>query len=276
MGRLSRNVISLAACLFLLSGCGIQRLFSPAKPPPPMPASVPADLFWKRLADRRNTLADLRGLAQVQVRTDRRRVALDDVVVVIRQAEALRLEGIGPFGQPLFLFVTDGEWLALHRIRDNRLIVGTASTRNLERLFGLAVAPQSLLRTLLGDIPLSPLPTGGDLAYREDERLYLWESTQPGADANYRVWFDPHGLQLVRFEMEDTAGSVVMRVNYGDFQQYGEVLLPTRIDVVEPATQRQAIWQYKDVQLNTDVPADLFRVEPPPQTEIRMLDEDPA
>ena len=76
--------------------------------------------------------------------------------------------------------------------------------------------------------------------------------------------------------MENAAGSVVMRVNYGDFQQYGEVLLPTRIDVVEPATQRQAIWQYKDVQLNTDVPADLFRVEPPPQTEIRMLDEDPA
>ena len=181
MGRLSRNVISLAACLFLLSGCGIQRLFSPAKPPPPMPASVPADLFWKRLADRRNTLADLRGLAQVQVRTDRRRVGLDDVVVVIRQAEALRLEGIGPFGQPLFLFVTDGEWLALHRIRDNRLIVGTASTRNLERLFGLAVAPQSLLRTLLGDIPLSPLPTDGDLAYQEDERLYLWEKHAAGS-----------------------------------------------------------------------------------------------
>ena len=189
------------------------------------------------------------GLAKVQARTDQGSVALDDVVVVVRHAEALRLEGIGPFGQPLFLFVTDGEWLALHRIRDNRLVVGAASTRNLERLFGIAVAPQSLLRTLLGDIPLSPLPTDGDLAYQEDERLYMWENTQPGPDPNYRVWFDPQGLHPVRFEMEDAAGSVVMRVNYGDFQQHGDVSLPTRIDVVEPATQRQVVWQYKDVQL---------------------------
>ena len=76
--------------------------------------------------------------------------------------------------------------------------------------------------------------------------------------------------------MEDASGSVVMRVNYGDFQQHGAVLLPARIDVVEPETQRQAVWRYTDVQLNTEVSADLFRVQPPPQTEIRVLKEDPA
>lgn len=275
MGRLSRNAISLVVSLFLLSGCGGLRLFSPPEQrPPPLPASVPAEPFWKQLAERRNTIDDLRGLAQVHVRTDKRSVALDDVVVVVRNDEALRLEGIGPFGQPLFLFVTDGEWLALHLIRDNRLIVGPASARNLERLFGIAVAPQSLLRLLLGDVPLNPLPTNGDLAYREDERLYVWESTQPGP--GYRVWFDPQGSQPVRFEMQDAAGSVVIRVAYGDFKRYEDVLLPARIEVIEPATQRQAIWRYTDVQLNTEVPADLFRVQPPPQTEIRVLKEDPA
>lgn len=277
MRRLSRNAISLAVSLFLLSGCSGLRLFSPrTAPPPPLPASVPAEPFWKQLAERRNTIDDLRGLARVHVRTDERSVALDDVVVVVRHDEALRLEGIGPFGQPLFLFITDGEWLALHLIRDNRLIVGPASTQNLERLFGIAVAPQALLRLLLGDIPLGSLPTNGALAYREDERLYVWESTQPGAGPNYRVWFDPQALHPVRFELEDATGSVVIRVTYGDFQRYGDVLLPARIDVVEPATQRQATWHYTDVQLNTDVSADLFRVQPPPQTEIRVLKEDPA
>jgi hypothetical protein len=276
MGRLSRNAISLAVSLFLLGGCSGLRLFSPPEPPPPVPASVPAEPFWKHLTERRNALENLKGLARVQAHTDKGSAALDEVVVVVQHAEALRLEGIGPFGQPLFLFITDGEWLALHMIRDNRLVVGPASARNLERLFGIAVAPQSLLRLLLGDIPLNPLPTNGDLAYREDERLYMWESTQPGPDPNYRVWFDPQGLHPVRFEMEDAAGSVVIRVNYGDFQQHGDVLLPMRIDVAEPETQRQAVWRYTDVQLNTEVSADLFRVQPPPQTEIRVLKEDPA
>ena len=277
MGRLSRNAISFAACLFLLCGCGSLRLFSPFKPPPPpLPASIPAEPFWEQLAERRNALQNLKGLAQVQAHTDERRVALDDVVVVLRHAEALRLEGIGPFGQPLFLFITDGEWLALHMLRDNRLVVGPASARNFERLFGIAVTPDSLLRTLLGDIPLDPLPAAGDLAHLEDERLYMWESTPTGAALNYRVWFDPQGLHPVRFEMEDADGAVMMRINYGDFQRHGDVLLPARIEVVEPTTQRQALWRYTDVQLNTDVPADLFRVQPPPQTEIRVLKEDPA
>ena len=278
MGRLSRNTISLALSLFLLSGCGSLRLWlsSQPDPPSPLPASVAAEPFWKQLAERRNALENLKGLAQVQARTDKGSAALDDVVVVVRHAEALRLEGIGPFGQPLFLFITDGEWLALHMFRNNRLTVGRASARNLERLFGIAVPPESLLRTLLGDIPLDPLPTSGDLAYQEDERLYLWESTQPAPDPNYRVWFDPQGLHPVRFEMEEAAGSVVMRVTYGDFQRYGDILLPARIDVVEPTTQRQAIWRYTDVQLNTEVSADLFRVQPSPQTEVLVLKEDPA
>ena len=276
MGRLSRNAISLAVSLFLLGGCSGLRLFSPPDPPPPVPASVPAGPFWKHLTERRNALENLKGLARVRARTDKGSAALDDVVVVVRRAEALRLEGIGPFGQPLFLFITDGEWLALHMIRDNRLIVGPASARNLERLFGIAVAPQSLLRLLLGDIPLNPLPANGDLAYRKDERLYVWESTQPGSEPIYRVWFDPQRLHPVRFEMEDAAGSVVIRVNYGDFERHGDVLLPTRIDVIEPETQRQAVWRYTDVQVNTEVSANLFRVQPPPQTEIRVLKEDPA
>ena len=276
MGRLSRNAISLAVSLFLLCGCGSLSLFLPPEPSPSLPASVPAEPFWAKLAERRNALENLKGLAHVQARTDKGRVALDDVVVVLQRATALRLEGIGPFGQPLFLFVTDGENLALFRIRENRLIVGQASTRNLERLFGIGVAPRSLLRVLLGDLPLNQLPTSGDLAYLETERLYLWEGAQAGPHPKYRVWFDPQELHPVQFEMEDVSGSVVMQVNYDDFQPQGALLLPARIEVVEPATRRRAVWHYTDVQLNTEVSPDLFRVRPTPQTDIRVLSEDPA
>jgi outer membrane lipoprotein-sorting protein len=277
MVRLSRNAISLAISVFLLSGCGSLRLFSSPVPAPPLlPASVPAEPFWEKLAERRNALENLKGLARVQARTDKGRVALDDVVVIVRRAQALRLEGIGPFGQPLFLFVTDGESLALYMIRENRLVVGQASRRNLERLFGIGVSPRSLLRVLLGDIPLNQLPDDGELAFVESERLYLWEGTQAGPTPKYRVWFDPQELYPVRFEMEDGSGTVVMQVNYGDFKPQGAFLLPARIDVVEPATQRRATWHYTDVQLNTEVSADLFRVRPLPQTDIRVLTEDPV
>ena len=276
MGCLGRSGISLAVCLFLLCGCGVVQRLRPPEPAPPRPASVPAGPFWEKLAERRDAVESLQGLAHVQAVTDRRSVTLDDVVVVARQPEALRLEGIGPFGQPLFLFITDGESLVLYLIRKSRLLVGRATRGNVERLFGIGVAPQALVRVLLGDIPLHPLPTHGDLRYLEAERLYLWEGTQAGPNPTYRVWFDPQSHHPVRFELEDEAGTVVLRVTYADFQPQGALWLPARIDVVEPATQRRATWNYTDVQLNAEVSADLFRVQPPPGTDIRVLREDPA
>ena len=276
MGRLSRNGISLAVCLFLLCGCGMLQRLRPPAPAPSRPVFVPAAPIWEKLAARRSALQSVKGLAHVQAVTGRGSVTLDDVVVVARQPQALRLEGIGPFGQPLFLFVTNGEGLQLYLIRQNRLVRGRATRGNFQRLFGIGVAPQALVRVLLGDVPLNPLPTGGDLLYLQTEGLYLWEGAQAGPYPKYRVWFDAPGQNPMLFELADASGAVALRVTYADYQPQGALLVPARIGIVEPATQRRAIWRYTDVQFNAEVSDDLFRVQPPPGTDIRVLPEDPA
>ena len=199
MGRLSRNGISLAVCLFLLCGCSMLPRLRPPAPAPSRPVFVPAAPFWEKLAARRGALQSVKGLAHVQAVTGRGSVTLDDVVVVARQPQALRLEGIGPFGQPLFLFVTNGDGLELYLIRQNRLVRGRATSGNFQRLFGIGVAPQALVRVLLGDVPLDPLPTGGDLLYLQTEGLYLWEGAQAGPYPKYRVWFDAPGQNPMLF-----------------------------------------------------------------------------
>ena len=276
MGRLSRNGISLAVCLFLLCGCSMLPRLRPPAPAPSRPVFVPAAPFWEKLAARRGALQSVKGLAHVQAVTGRGSVTLDDVVVVARQPQALRLEGIGPFGQPLFLFVTNGDGLELYLIRQNRLVRGRATSGNFQRLFGIGVAPQALVRVLLGDVPLDPLPTGGDLLYLQTEGLYLWEGAQAGPYPKYRVWFDAPGQNPMLFELEDASGAVALRVTYADYQPQGALLAPARIGIVEPATQRRAIWRYTDAQFNAEVSDDLFRVQPPQGTDIQVLGEDPA
>src|SRR5712691_13113344 len=172
MVRLICGALSLGTMLLWLAGC--QSIPNPWRglPHPPTPLSS-AKPVWEHLAARRQTLANLKGLARVRLRVALRDATLEDAVVVLQRFEAIRLEGIGPVGQPLFLLIADAQQLSLYAPQEGRLLTGVASAENLLRLFGIAVTPTALQYVLLGDVPLVTLPTAGAFAYRERENLYL-------------------------------------------------------------------------------------------------------
>jgi hypothetical protein len=143
MARLVRGALSLGALLLWLAGC--QRIPNPWQelPPPPTPLSSAAPV-WEHLAARRQALDNLKGLARVRLRGAVRDATLDDAVVVLQGFEAIRLEGIGPVGQPLFLLIADAHQLSFYDPQEGRLLTGAASAENLLRLFGIALAPKTL------------------------------------------------------------------------------------------------------------------------------------
>src|SRR5262249_22946749 len=159
---------------------------------------------------------NLRGLAHVELRAGIQHATLDDAVVVLRRFEAIRLEAIGPVGQPLFLLIADAHQLSLYTPQEGRLLTGAASAENLMRLFGVALTPTALEYILMGDVPLATLPTVGAFAYRASENLYLWQGRVPASPQSYQIWFEPYNLQPVRLEMADVTGQLVLQVWYED------------------------------------------------------------
>ena len=181
MVRLSSGVLSLCGVLLLVVGC--RGAFSPgASLPPVCTASLPtAESLWQHLALRRQTFQNLKGLAQAQFYSPTHNLGVDSVVVVLQRFEAMRLEGIGSLGQPLFLLVSDGQRFSYYAPQDARLISGAASAHNMERVFGITLAPNALHAMLIGDIPLATLPVGGKMAYLPQSNRYLWEgAVSPG------------------------------------------------------------------------------------------------
>ena len=266
MVRLVWGALSCCMALWLLTGCrGIVSPWQGLPPPPELLSN--AEPIWQHLAMRRRTLRDLKGLAQVQVRVGTRNAALDDVVVVVQSEAGLRFEGIGPLGQPLFLFIAHQQQLTLYAPQEGRLISGAASVENTQRLLGIALAPMALQYLLLGDIPLVTLPTTGRLVYRARDNLYRLDGADPQQETSYRAWFEPYHLQPVRFEMTDARGQLVLLVRYEAFQRLGTFLLPYHIIVEQPVAGHRAVWQYTEVQVNTGVQPALFRLQVPPGTE---------
>jgi outer membrane lipoprotein-sorting protein len=275
MVRLVCGTLSLGTVLLWVAGChSIPNPWQGLPPPATLLAS--AEPVWAHLAARRQSLDSLKGLAHVELRAGLRNATLEDAVVVLQRFEAIRLEGIGPVGQPLFLLIADAHQLSLYTPQEGRLLTGAASADNLMRLFGIALTPTALEYILMGDVPLVTLPTAGALAYRARDNLYLWQGRVPPEPQSYRIWFEPYDLQPVRFEMEDAGGQLVLQVRYEDFQRLSGFMMPYHITVVQPVVGRRVVWHYKDVQLNASLTQALFRMRVPVGTARVAIEELPA
>jgi hypothetical protein len=250
--------------LFVCAGC--RGAVAPGPLPPEQRLTTAAPI-WQQLSARRNTFQTLQGLATVRLLSPRQNVSLDNVVVVLQGYESTRLEGLGALGQPLFLLVADQGRFSFYAPQEARLLSGTASARNLERTFGIALEPRALQAMLIGDLPWAVLPDGGPLAYRPRENVYFWEGKMPQQVGTYRFWFDVTHLQPVRFEVEDGLGRLVLRAQYDDLQQRDGFWLPQRITVEQPLAGQQVDWRYSEVQLNVRVAPTLFHIRVPVGTE---------
>jgi hypothetical protein len=167
--------------------------------------------------------------------------------------------------------IADAQRFSFYTPQDARLISGTASAQNLSQLLGIAVAPTVLQYVLVGDVPFDTLPETGTLTYRSRYNLYVWEGKGPEPWQECRIWFEPYHFQPVRFEITQLFGEVILQVQYEDFQPVGNLTLPRRIMMAQPAAEHQVVWHYTDVQLNTRVSSALFRMRVPPGTQRHEL-----
>jgi outer membrane lipoprotein-sorting protein len=221
--------------------------------------------IWQHLRVRRTTYENLKGLAQLHLHTPQGSGTVNDVVVVLERFDGVRLEGIGPLGQALFLLVSDGHRFSLYFPQERRVISGPTSTQQL--LLGLQVAPKLLPYLLVGDVPLTTLPETGRLSYLGQEEAYLWEGDDPQEPWHYRIWFDPYRLLPVRCELATLAGEIVLQVTYADFRHLDGLTLPYQITLTQPSADREVQWSYSEVQINAGVTSTLFHLRLPPGVE---------
>jgi hypothetical protein len=266
MKNLCYSVISLGLILVLQACRGT--LPPHERPAPPQTLLTTAEPIWQRLIARRAAYQSLKGLAELRLYTTNGKGSIDNTTVVLDDFDAMRLEGIGPFGQPLFLLVATTDRFSFFLPRERRVISGPSSTEQLGEHFGVPVAPKLLPYLLLGDLPLLTLPQAGALRYQAQEQLYFWEGASPHQAQMYRIWFDPYHLLPVRLELADLSGQTLLHVTYEDFRPATEFFtLPHQITIVQPLAEQRVIWHYTDVELNTRVSPGLFHMRIPPGIE---------
>lgn len=247
--------ILLSAGLFLaLSACAARVPPRPSGPTTPDPTAI--DAFARATSacrGLRSLTAELSLSGRAGGDTIRGRV-----IAGLETGGALRLEGLAPFGAPMFVLAGRNEKGTLLLPRDHRVLRDTGISDVLERLTGLALGADDLRLMLSGCLT--------DRASSSDGRRWAsgWQAVALGPD---RVAY-----------LRDRQGqSVVVAADYGAWHvDYADHAggWPRTVRVRRAADSSTDITaRVAQLETNTTIDPAAFVVDVPPGTDLMTLDE---
>lgn len=217
-----------------------------------------AVLAWNERAREREAL---RGSASLAVDSDaaglhlrsRQRFALE-------RPDRLRVEVLGFLDQSVALLCIDRGRYELFRAEDRSVEQGAVHDRLLFEQAMLDLRPADAIELLLGSPLLDPTLAVARAWQLPDGALRLRLVDDRGLQRE-EVDFDSGG-DLLALGVFDERGELEWRVRFSDLRPVGELRLPHRIELESTTPASRAEIQLQDLELDPDLPQDLFRLPP--------------
>ena len=149
--------LSTLALVLALSACAARTPPRPAGTPGPDPTAI--DAFITATASCRG-FRSLTGELSLSGRAAGERIR-GRVIAGLESGGSVRLEGVAPFGPPIFILAGKGELATLLLPREHRVLTNTAVSAVLERLTGLALGADDLRLMVSGCLADNAAPTEG-------------------------------------------------------------------------------------------------------------------
>lgn len=223
----------------------------------PRPAALLAE--WTREAEARR---GLRGRARIAVDSEDGAVHLRArQILVLERPARLRVEILGLLGETLAVLVTDGDRFELFNAQDRSYETGEVTPALLWEQVHLALSPTEAVDLLLG----APTP-GWDLhpaaAFADGEGGVRVDLADARGAVRRRVGFDGHG-RLDRVEALDGRGRRLWRAEFRDYAPLEGVDFAHAVELEVEAGRTRAEISLRDVELNPELPPDIFRLRAP-------------
>jgi len=217
------KVSILAALLFPLCLYGCVRT-PKAFPTGPSPD---ASLILESLKQRNNDLKSFRGVGKLK--TVRGTNANTFRMVWIgSKPQNLRVETLGPWGQPTLTFIINGSTFLLYSREDNRYFKGDATVENLSRFLSMCVRPEDLFGLLSGQPPILPFHHA-KIRPSTEEGGWLLSLYKKWGRLIERIWLKGDAKAVEQVEVFDGWGNLQYRTAFSEFHQMESLCLPHRI-----------------------------------------------
>lgn len=233
---------------------------APRRPPGVIPpATLPsAQQLLSALAARRQAVHGLRGVAEVKYAGPQEKGSAKQAVAVATPNQ-FRLEVFSLLGVASLL-TCDGRTLAAYFPREKVLYRGAATPLNIARFTRVALAAREVADLLLGFPVVSPRSERGNVSFDSDTGWYRLDIVVSGNNTQ-TWWFDTQSMFLRRWELTESSGEVIARMNVTDYHAVADLYFPFSIEFVDPQGQQKAAITYERVELNPALAESLFTLD---------------
>ncbi|HTO94494.1 MAG TPA: DUF4292 domain-containing protein [Bacteroidota bacterium] len=225
--------------------------------------ALPAAVLAERVRQRDAGLASMAGRGSVSFESpDRAGSAFFELA--LRKPDSLLVTFRGPFGIGAgFLFLSRTHYVVYNRL-ENRATAGVPSAAAIRSVIPIDLTYDQIMDAFTGGFAV---PAGAPLRYTVDDGKYLL--VYPKGEGTESFWIDPEYDLVVRYELHDAAGSVVMQAESSQIVTQERSCAPRHVTVDFPGEGSHLSIHYSMLDLNAEDLSFLYSLPSGARTTVR-------
>ena len=250
------------SALLCLAGCGSS---------PPCPAEARTDAS-KAIADHASQIGgwtSLKAEARVTQWGAKGRIR-GTVLMLLERPDLVRFDVMTQLG-PAAILTSDGERFQLADMRENVFLHGPTCPENIQRLLGISMDADNVLRLLTGDTPIIDAQTESMVCEGGNYIITIKGTDGSTQEIAFAVPDPDEGkpsyeqrLELRRSRLESASGDLVWEATYGDYTLVQGFFFPTRVRFFDNQYDSDTSVRIKSIAVNPTIPAGAFQQTPRP------------
>ncbi len=200
------------------------------------------------------------------------------VLMFLEQPSRVRFDVMTQVG-PAAVLTSDGDTFQLTDFRENTFLNGPTCPRNIERLLGIPLDAEDVLRILTGDAPT--IDAAEESMRCEEGQYVVTLRTDDGTtqalsfsvpDADRSAAPDAQRLLLSESVVRAPDGSTRWRSTYEDYFEIDGQSFPRSIRFVDETAGTDTAVRVKSLDLNPEIPEGVFQQVPAPGLTVELAD----
>lgn len=169
--------------------------------------------------------------------------------LTLQKPDSMLITLQGPFGIKIGSALVTRTGFLFYNSLENKLITGSSSKENLNRILHVQAGFDDLLNLFAGGMFFEEDLRSPDETRREDDQ---WIFIYSFNNASRRYWIDPATMSIQKIQFLDPGGTLTLEQTFSRFEDVQGLSMPYTIRVMQPKARQLLSLHYSDIAVNVE------------------------